>query len=159
MKRLLILFAVVIATATTAFADRTTRGKLKVANRRSVTTVVGAVNDTVVPSAGMIIVSGFDKPLRSYRESVFITNRSRRRLTGVKLTISYLDADGRLLHRAVQSLSTDIPAGETRQLTFPSWDRQQAFYYELSSKPRRSDGTPFSVAITADAAIFPIVKE
>lgn len=140
------------------FADRTTRGKLKV-GRKSVATAVQAVNDTVVPSAGMIVVSGFDKPLRSYRESVFVTNRSRRRLIGVRLTISYLDADGRLLHRAVQTLPADIPAGETRQLMFPSWDRQQAFYYELSSKPRRADGTPFSVAITADAAIFPIVRD
>lgn len=158
MKRLLLIIAIVLATAATAFADRTTRGKLKIANRKSVATAVDAINDTVVPSAGMIVVSGFDKPLRSYRESVFITNRSRRRLTGVKLTISYLDVDGRLLHRAVLTLPTDIPAGETRQLTFPSWDRQQAFYYELSSKPRRADGTPFSVVITADAAIFPILK-
>lgn len=152
--RHLTLIALIILGTLVAGADRTTRKNLRV-KRTTAKTDTTAVADTVMPSAGMLIVSGYDKPLRSRRESLFVTNRSNRTLKAVTLRITYLDADGRQLHVADRTLNTDIPAGETRQLTFPSWDRQMTFYYLLTGKPRTADGSPYTVTVQPVTAVFP----
>ena len=105
------LAAMIIAAAGTP--DRTTRRGLRPQTRLSAptTAMTAEAADTVTPSHGMIDVSGYDKPLRSASETLFITNHSRRRLTGVQLRITYLDAHGRQLHEATMWLDTDIPPG------------------------------------------------
>ena len=42
------------------------------------TAMTAEAADTLTPSHGMIDVSGYDKPLRSASETLFITNHSRR---------------------------------------------------------------------------------
>ncbi len=94
-----------------------------------------------------IAFSGFDKPQNSSRESFFITNNTDRHMTGLTLYVEYLTEDGRQLHKRFLRLSCDIPAGETRQATVESWDRQHSFRYTLSAAPARSahPATPFTV--------------
>ena len=140
-----IMTAIVLAQPLLPDRHRTTRRNL----HRSATTIANtAVADTITPSSGMLVLSGYDKPLRSSRESIFATNRSRRTISSVTLQIEYIDAKGRQLHSRDVTLAVRIPPGETRQLTFASWDKQHAFFYNLSGKPRTSAGSPYSIRAT-----------
>lgn len=155
MTRLLLILVIVTSAILTAAGspDRTTRRGLKAV--RTTAAASTARCDTVTPSPGMIDVSGYDKPLRSSRETLFVTNRSARTLTAVELCIIYLDAKGRQLHERTIWLPADIPAGETRRISFRSWDVQRTFYYRLTGRPRRSDGTVYDVSIRPIRAVFP----
>lgn len=157
MTRLLVtiaaLTAIIIAAA--GSPDRTTRRGLRPLPDKGLTRqTTREGHDTVTPSPGMIGVSGYDKPLRSAKETLLITNRSSRTLISAQLRITYLDAHGRQLHEATIWLDTDIPPGETRQLKFKSWDVQRTFYYRLTGRPRRSDGTLYDVSICPLRAVY-----
>lgn len=142
-----ILF-LLMAITVTAMADvtKTGRGRLrsdmKQYERTSTTdTLDGAMIDSLT-------ISGYDKPLRSHSETLFITNRTGKNLKSVILEITYLDSKGRQLHKATRTLKAEIPDGETRMLKFASWDAQCAFYFHLSPKPKRVEqATPYSVVI------------
>ncbi len=132
---------------TSAFAqsERTTRRGLKV---RAVapTAVEAAPGDTLrFPSADDVRISGFDKPLRSRFETMFVTNCRLSTITAVCFIIDYTDPSGRQLHQSIRTVHCDIPPGETRQLKFSTWDAQSAFYYVVTGKPRRSEGSPFDI--------------
>ena len=55
--------------------------------------------DTVA-AEGLVRFSGYEKTLRSNRETMFVTNLSEREIGGVWFGISYLPTSGRLLHKA-----------------------------------------------------------
>ena len=56
-----------------------------------------------------------------------------------------------MLHRRQISVPCDIPAGETRNLSIQSWDKQQSFYFVRSTVPSRTDqATPYDVTISVD---------
>ncbi len=96
-------------------------------------------------------IKGYDKPLRSRRETFFATNTGEGTVGRLAFTISYFDTDGRLMHRASHNVDAPIPAGETRQIGLRSWDTQQAFYYERSAVPARTEqATPYRVSIAVD---------
>lgn len=139
-----------------AYADKTTRRGLRVSEqpRKEAKSAVSA--DTVIPSPGMIELSGYEKPLRSNKESLFITNATRRLLLETVVEISYFDESGRLLHRRQVSIKTDVPPGETRQATFSSWDRQRVMYYHRSGKPRTADGTPYRIKTEVKSAVYAV---
>ncbi len=110
----------------------TTRPRLE--RMTGVTGPLSAV-DTVAPWAlDSILLSGYDKPLRSRRESIFVTNKTDLRLTRLILSIDYYDMDGRELHHEDVEVGVDIPAGATRQILFTSWDRQLTFVYYRSER-------------------------
>lgn len=109
--------------------------------------------DTVAASGTEVRFSGYEKTLRSTRETVFLTNLSGRELDRVIFHITYFDAQGRQLHKVRKNLYAGIPPGETRRLDFPTWDRQFAFYYIRSPRPRVS-AIPYNVSISPDTLIF-----
>lgn len=150
MKR---LFWILLASiAIVCAADNTLRRNTRV----DIAPVAGAdtiASDTVVATAGQITVSGYDKPLRSYGESFFVTNATRQRLSAVILDIQYLDLQERQLHNRRATVAADIPAGETRRVDISSWDKRQTFYYHLGPKPRTRGVTPFAVRITPVAFV------
>lgn len=106
-------------------------------------------NDTVwSPERDIIVVSGFEKTLRSSRESMYVTNNSEYAMEGIGIEVSYLDISGRLLHKAVHDISVNIPAEETRMVDIASFDRQGLYYYHLSPAPKRAvRATPFKVTV------------
>lgn len=150
MKQL--IFTLLVLISLMASADKTTRKNLKV--RKIAAQEVVAAADTVVLSPGMATLAGYDKPLRSNKESIYLTNATRRRLSYIEIEITYFDESGRQLHKRTVSQTVDIPAGETRQLTFASWDKQRNMYYTLSGKPRTSNGTPYTISARATRAIY-----
>lgn len=164
-RRLHIVIAAIalaaMAASTVGASDqrrRTTRKNLRLVPT-SVTATVAAPDtipiDSLVTSDAItpIRLSGYDKPLRSSRESLFVTNNTSRDIDGIVLSIDYFDASGRKLHSRMVTVRCDVPQGQTRKIDFPSWDTQQSFYYKLSPKPRRDGATPYDIRCHATAII------
>lgn len=145
---------IMLMSALSVSADKTTRKNLKVLPKVDRQVVTDSL-DFFTPSPGMIRLTGYDKPLRSYRESIYVSNPSRRTLRYINLEITYFDESGRQMHKRNVKLQVKIPGGETRQLTFPSWDKQRNLYYVKSGKPRTSDGTPYSISAKVIEAAYP----
>lgn len=152
------IIAILIAGAGRASAQRTTRKGLArpvSVEKCEITgdTVAGSLADS------LIMVTGYEKPLRASRESVFILNRSDRELLSIRLEISYFTGknagSGTLLHKREVELQTQIPAGERRMVWYSSWDRNQVFYYHVNTPGRtRRQATPYSVTIRILTAVF-----
>lgn len=132
-------------------ADNTLRGKgLKsvpeALNPAMTINVSSPELDTVrEPENSLIVLSGYDKPLRTSRETMLVTNNAPRETRSLAFTITYLDMDGRQLHERTDTLKASIPAGETRMVKFSTWDTQHSFYYHLGQRPRTARVTPYSI--------------
>jgi len=113
-------------------------------------------SDMIVEGVDSLVAfSGYDKPLNSNYETFFASNNNDRRLLKLWVTLNYMTTDGRQFHARSEEIRTNIPSGESRQLTLRSFDRQHSFYYHRSRKPRSNDGiAPFKVTIAIDSAAF-----
>ena len=152
------LLAVAIPLGATGGEKRqnSTRHGLKAIPRQ--TAQVSATSlDTITGDGIAVDFYGYEKTLRSTRETVFVTNRSSRPTAALRFTINYYDAQGRLLHSRKVTAAAEIPPGETRRLDFPSWDKQCTFYYTGSPRPR-TPAIPYSIKITGDT-VFTNAKE
>lgn len=153
MKKTAFILLTALVAVAVATAQRTTRKGLKAAPTAAVEeTAAGVSYDTIVaPEPSAFDINGYDKPLRSRRETFFATNNSGRHLDAMAFTIRYYDNKRRMLHSASHRLPLDIPAGETRQVSIRSWDPQFNFYYIRSAVPQRAtQATPYDVTITVD---------
>ena len=152
MKKIVYLLVIFFSVA--AIAQNTTRRNLQpVPGQASGAAPAPAVAyDTIVgPRAHLLDLNGYDKPLRSRRETFFATNNASAPVAAIAFTINYYDKSGRMLHSASHRTDVDIPVGETRQVSLRSWDEQQAFYYTHSAVPTRaSQATPYDITITVD---------
>ncbi|MBD5347193.1 MAG: hypothetical protein HDR92_08725 [Bacteroides sp.] len=119
----------------------TTRPRLE----RLYTAVEDSAAQLSLPSTLLdsIKLRGYDKPLRSRRESMFVTNATDVSISHIRLKLSYYDMDGRQLHGVEVDIDTDIPAGTTRHISFPSWDTQLTFVYHRSQ--RSGHGVPYRI--------------
>lgn len=117
--------------------------------------------DTVwQPAPSEIRVAGYEKTLRSTRESMYISNSTDAPVAGLGLEVTYYDTDGRMLHRASHDITADIPGGETRLVDIPSFDRQNLYYYYLSPvPPRASRATPFKTSVEVKYILTPKFTE
>lgn len=153
-RRLLLLIAVLLSLAASGAVRKTTRPRLKVSPEVVDVNRV-AMSDTIAVDSTLLVHSGYDKPLRSTVETMFITSRlDSATVTAVEIAIRYLDMKGRQLHERRQWVDVTIPPGETRLVTLPTWDRQQSFYYHRSRRPRYATATPYTVvSATVRAAV------
>ena len=106
--------------------------------------------DTVwAPPVDSLRVSGFEKTLRSKKESLYLTNRTGQTIAGLGLDIRYMDSQGRTLHERTREMTVTIAPDQTVMVDFPSFDTQGLYYYYLSPlPPRTTDATPFKVSVT-----------
>ena len=127
-----------------SFADKTTRRKLRPELQTEITaekdsvTIINNLPDTAV------VLTGYDKPLYSSRETVFVINKSGSYFDELNITITYYDLQNRQLNTRDVCIKKHIPAGETLQVHFKSWDLQNSFYYAKSRNPR-TQATPYTV--------------
>ena len=140
-----------IAADLSAQGQRTTRRNLKslpaVQAESAADTVATAADSTAVT------FSGYEKTLRSSKETFFATNNTGRVITDLSVALTYKDMSGRILDRRLVNVAVEIPAGETRRIDINSWDRQKAFYYHLSAVPRSSQVTPYRINVRLLAAL------
>ena len=153
MKRTLqLLLIFLLALPASARRQRTqTSGRLKPVTNAAAE--LGSV--AVVPDSDAVVLSGYDKTNAATCESFFVTNASDTlTLLRLYLTFDYYDMAGRQLHSRSESVSCLIPAGDTRQLTITSWDRQHSFHYYLSRSPQRKASEPFRVTSHVDSVLY-----
>lgn len=149
----ILLFSITLAGSLSAQRHNTIRKGLKVDRGVLTSGVISDALDTVAASVDSVKFTGYEKTLRATRETVFVTNLAAREIDRLIFTVTYLDTQGRVLHRARKNLYGGIPPGETRKMDFPTWDRQFAFYYIGSPRPRVS-ARPYNVRIVADTIIY-----
>ena len=146
-RRILTAFLAISLTTPALCADNTLRGrKLRAGSRAMRSGLTVTPPDTVrAPSRDSIQASGYDKPLRTNRETLLITNAGTTPLEGLSLTISYFDMQGRQLHERTDTLKTRVPPGSTRMIHLSTWDRQHSYYYHRGQKPRTANVTPYDI--------------
>ncbi len=93
-----------------------------------------------------IVFTGYDKPLTSARETWIVQNNTDAAIRSMRVEITYLTPEGKLLHKREADVKSAVPAGETRMVEVKSFDSQKSFYYYKSQAPRRS-ATPYMVKI------------
>lgn len=145
---ILTLLACLVCTDASAKRQRTTRSKLRVQSSTTTSDTTARVNTDTIwcgKSAPGIVISGYDKPLRSTGESLFITNNTTDTIKSIGLLMNYYDNKQRQLHSREVTLNCVIPPGETRNTYFRSWDRQHSFYYHKSALPKKAVGEPYDV--------------
>lgn len=161
MTRISILIICAIIASGVASAQRTTRRNLYPKADATVETVATPQLDTLAaPDRSSISVNGYDKPLRSRRETFFATNNSEKDIARLAFTIEYLDAKRRMLHKMSRNVAVAIPAGETRQISVRSWDEQFNFYFHRSAVPQRAQqATPYDIRLSVDTIFFETLRK
>ena len=147
-----IVTVILLAIAVVVAAQNTTRKSLKAGAAEPAAAHAVVVFDTIVsPDMHLVDINGYDKPLRSRRETFFATNNGKQPVEIMVFTVKYKDTQGRLLHSRQGRVPVEIPAGETRQVSYKSWDEQQSFYYRNSTVPTRAQqATPYDITIGLD---------
>lgn len=150
--RLFILFIALSCSVIQLTADtKTTRRNLKATTADSRQVDASALT----PAADSISISDYDKPLRSTTETIFVTNRCSTATGLISITITYLSVNGEMLHKRTVNLPCSVPPGETRQVSFRAWDRQQAYYHHSTRvTPRSHKAIPYKTEITVNGAVF-----
>lgn len=147
---LLILTAIVPALARKTRGDRTVTPATAVAD-------LDARHDTISGERcrGAITVSGFDKPLHSWHESMFVTNNlDSAAIEKAIVTIDYHNAaDSVKIHSRRVTVDRHIPPHATQNVTFGSWDRQQSFRYQHTTSGDKRRGRAFYVRLHVDSVI------
>ncbi|HBC20854.1 MAG TPA: hypothetical protein DC009_01890 [Porphyromonadaceae bacterium] len=105
-------------------------------------------------SLAQVTFRGFDKPVESRVETFFVTNAAPYRLTRLTVRMDYFGSDGEKMHSRKCVIDCDIPAGEQRQVSVPSFDRQQTYRYQHSRVPPRRTASTFTVRLTAVRLVF-----
>lgn len=143
-------------------ADNTLRGKrLKVsADARDAASGIiaheGILCDTLYnPSRDSVQIAGYDKPLRTYRETLLLTNATARDISGLAITVTYIDMQQRQLHARTDTLCSSVPSGETRMIHLSTWDKQHSYYYHRGQRPRTANVTPYDVKCHIDFIVSP----
>lgn len=149
MKRiLLITTALCVIISASAQRQNTTRTRLHPIPAEA------AAFDTI-PADSLVVLSGYEKTLRSTRESLLITNLRPDTIAGLGVTIEYLDTQERQLHKRAVEIQAEVPPNETRMAAFESWDKQKVWYYILSAPARPSaPATPYTVNVTIDRILL-----
>lgn len=154
MRRSISFIALAFIVATTVLADRRNTSRSRLSTAQPVAEEAQTpVYEFIIPDSAEIVLSGYDKPLRSTRETEFITNNTPHHITRIVLTTVYFDINGRMLHTMARNIDVDLPAGDTRKIDFTSWDRQKSFYYHRSTPPRTS-AIPYSIKQSVDTAFY-----
>ena len=109
-------------------------------------TVDGLLPDslmTVDPAA--VTIKGFAKRASDSKESFFITNTTRHRMSAVRLLMRYTTMNGELLTQRSVTVPVSLKPGETKLVEVKSFDVQRLFYYYAGPQPRKQ-ATPFKVS-------------
>lgn len=149
--RVALLILLVITSVCAADCRRTTRHGLR--PEPVVPSETVAEGDSVDVAEGDFTLAGFEKPLRSRRESFFVTNNTGRDIISLRIRLIYYDLDDRMLDTRTVDAAVDVAPGETSRVYIRAWDLQDVFYYYRSARPRSGVATPFKVSVTVTGAV------
>lgn len=149
--RIALLILLVITSVCAADCRRTTRRGLR--PEPVVPSEAVIEGDSVDVAEGDFTLAGFEKPLRSRRESFFVTNNTDRDIISLRVRLIYYDLDDRMLDTRTVDAAVDVAPGETSRVYIRAWDLQDVFYYYRSARPRSGVATPFKVSVTVTGAV------
>ena len=147
MKKILFLITLMAVVTVTTARTRTTQTQFK-NNSQIVETMPDAdVPDSLLrdiePNA--VTLKGYSKKASDSRESFFVTNNTKHRISHIRLLMRYSQMNGEMLHERTATVEVDLKPGETRLVAIKTFDVQRLFYYYAGPKPRKN-ATPFKVA-------------
>ena len=92
-----------------------------------------------------VTLKGFNKRASDSKESFFVTNNTKHRMSAVRLLLRYSTMNGEMLTQRTVTVPISLKPGETKLVSVKSFDVQRLFYYYAGPKPRKQ-ATPFKVA-------------
>ena len=116
----------------------------------------GLLPDSLVdidPNA--VTLKGYSKRASDSKESFFITNNTRHRMSAVRLLLRYSTLQGELLTQRTVTVPVNLKPGETKLVEVKSFDVQRLFYYYAGPQPRKQ-ATPFQVAFRLTGYDIPV---
>ena len=102
-----------------------------------------------------VTLKGFSKRASDSKESFFITNNSKHRMSAVRLLLRYTTMKGELLTQRMVTVPVNLKPGETKLVEVKSFDVQRLFYYYAGPQPRKQ-ATPFQVAFRLTGYDIPV---
>lgn len=159
MKKTVILTCMLTLLFLNVHSDDTTRkGPLQpriAAHQTASTDTITIEGNRISPDS--LTITSYDKPLRSMRETFFVTN-NHRSMTMLSITLQFTyrrHDNGAMLHSRTATIAANIPPGETRQLYVTSWDRQYSYYHHATRiRPRSPKAVAYDTDISAISAAF-----
>jgi hypothetical protein len=102
-----------------------------------------------------VTLKGYGKRASDSKESFFITNNTKHRMSAVRLLLRYTTMQGEMLTQRAVTVPVSLKPGETKLVSIKSFDVQRLFYYYAGPKPRKA-ATPFQVAFRLTGYDIPV---
>ena len=109
--------------------------------------------DGVDPNA--VSLKGYSKRASDTKESFFITNNTKQRMSAARLLLRYTTMQGEMLTQRTVTVPVSLKPGETKLVEVKSFDVQRLFYYYAGPQPRKQ-ATPFKVAFRLTGYDVPV---
>lgn len=145
-----LLFVMVILLCANSL-DARTRTTRKNLRSTEVPVAVMESTDSLLPDSllqvdpNAVTLKGFSKRASESKESFFVTNNTKHRMSAVRLLLRYTTMQGEMLTQRTVNVPVNLKPGETKLVSIKSFDVQRLFYYYAGPQPRKS-ATPFQVA-------------
>ena len=145
--KIAILIAMIAVVAVATARTRTTQTQLKNNSQVIEEIPTGTIPDSLLTEVepNAVTLKGYNKKASDSRESFFVTNNTKHRISHVRLLMRYSQMNGEMLHERIATVEVDLKPKETRLVSIKTFDVQRLFYYYAGPKPRKS-ATPFKVA-------------
>ena len=116
----------------------------------------GLLPDSLIDiNPNAVTLKGFSKRASESKESFFITNNTKHRMSAVRLLLRYTTMKGELLTQRTVTVPVSLKPGETKLVEVKSFDVQRLFYYYAGPQPRKQ-ATPFQVAFRLTGYDIPV---
>lgn len=102
-----------------------------------------------------VTLKGYSKRASDSKESFFITNNTKHRMSAVRLLLRYSTMNGEMLTQRTVTVPVSLKPGETKLVSVKTFDVQRLFYYYAGPKPRKQ-ATPFKVAFRLTGYDIPV---
>ena len=141
--------------------DARTRTTRKHVRSVEVRIVVLESSDGLLPDSlididpNAVTLKGFSKRASDSKESFFITNNTKHRMSAVRRLLRYTTMKGELLTQRTVTVPVNLKPGETKLVEVKSFDVQRLFYYYAGPQPRKQ-ATPFQVAFRLTGYDIPV---
>lgn len=158
LQTLLSALLILLCVSTLDARTRTTRKNLR---STEVPVAVIEQDDSLLPDSleaidpHAVTLKGYGKRASDSKESFFITNNTRHRMSAVRLLLRYTTMNGELLTQRAVTVPVSLKPGETKLVSVKSFDVQRQFYYYAGPQPRKQ-ATPFQVAFRLTGYDIPV---
>jgi hypothetical protein len=155
---LLLLMLLLLCVNTLDARTRTTRKNLQ---SQDIPVLTLESTDGLLPDSlaeidpNAVTLKGYSKRASDSKESFFITNNTKHRMSAVRLLLRYTTMRGEMLTQRAVTVPVNLKPGESKLVSVKSFDVQRLFYYYAGPKPRKA-ATPFQVAFRLTGYDIPV---